>query len=93
MIDPFVTLKEVCYVTGLSPTEIMGDGTPERPGRVALGTFPKPACKSGPHKNSKWFWRLSAIIAWMAEQEIKYPWTPPKPAIDNTPPKEGDVAD
>ena len=69
MFYRFVTLKEVSYVTGLSPTEIMGDGTPERPGRVALGTFPKPACKSGPHKNSKWLWRLSVIIAWMAEQE------------------------
>ena len=59
----------------------MGDGTPERPGMVALGTFPPPFRFT---PKGKWYWRRSTILKWMEEAEKKYPWTPPA-ANDNTP--------
>jgi predicted DNA-binding transcriptional regulator AlpA len=82
--DLFMTLKEVCEVTKLGRTDIIGDGSPERPGRVASGTFPMP-WKIGPHRTCKWLWRQSAIEKYMADMEAKYPWTPPQPANDKTP--------
>jgi predicted DNA-binding transcriptional regulator AlpA len=86
-IDPYMTLKEVCLVCRLSKTEIMGDGSPERPGRVKLGTFPAPT-RLGKHRNSKLVWRKSWIEKWMKEQEANGYGFEPKPANDNRPAKK-----
>lgn len=72
-IDRFMTLKEVCKVVCLSRTEIMGDGSEDRPGRVKLKTFPKHLPRT--HRNSKLLWRESWIIKWMDEQEAKPDFT------------------
>jgi predicted DNA-binding transcriptional regulator AlpA len=87
--DRHVDLAWVCWKTGLRRKTIMGDGTPERPGMVFLGTFPEPAHK-GPHRNSKWYWWESDILRWMEEQCQKYPYKRPVPANDNREPPAND---
>ena len=90
MLDPFRTLKEVCYATCVSRTELMGDGSPERPGRVALGTFPKPT-RLGKHRNSKLVWRESWIEKWMKEQEANGYDFVRTPANDKTPDEKAET--
>jgi len=86
-LDPWIDISEVEQLTGLDRTRIMGDGTPERPGMVAQGTFPPPFRFT---PKGKWYWRRSTILKWMEEAEKWYPWTP-RPANDNTPDDEGDI--
>jgi predicted DNA-binding transcriptional regulator AlpA len=77
--DPWIDLKEVERQTGLDRKRIMGDGTPERPGMVALGTFPRPFRLT---PKGKFYWRRSTVLTWMEKAERMYPWTPPA-ANDN----------
>jgi predicted DNA-binding transcriptional regulator AlpA len=79
--DPWIDLKEVEQYTGLDRKRIMGDGTPERRGMVALGTFDPPFRLT---PKGKWYWRRSTILTWMEKAEKMYPWTPPA-ANDNEP--------
>jgi predicted DNA-binding transcriptional regulator AlpA len=88
--DVHVPLKVVCQLTGLSVTQILGDGWKNGPddkrrkGLVEQGLFPKPFRTS---PRGKWMWWLSDILKWMEEQSKKFPWTPPH-ANDNRPSEE-----